>query len=376
MARIALVGPSWPYRGGIAHFQTGMQRALEGAGHDVSAVTFRRQYPELLFPGTTQFDPGPPPRGLEPAAQLLDSVNPLSWPAAARFVAERADVAVLSYWMPFLGPAIGTVARGLRKRGVTTLAVVHNAIPHERKPGDLALGRYALRDLDGAIALSESVEADLKTLGLEAPIHRIEHPVYSGFGDSVPKAKARTLLGLEADAPVFLFFGFIRRYKGLHVLLEAWANVRRRLPAAQLVIAGEFYADEAETRATVADLEGVRLEADYIPDSRVPLYFGAADVVVQPYVSATQSGVAQIAFHFGRPVITSDVGGLAEIIGDDAGLVVPPDDASALEDAMVRFVEDDLEAELSRGVERQRDRFSWDRLVDAVEGLAGVGQEG
>ena len=376
MARIALVGPSWPYRGGIAHFQTGTQRALEGAGHDVSAVTFRRQYPDLLFPGTTQYDPGPPPRGLEPAAQLLDSVNPLSWDATACFVADRADVAVLSYWMPFLAPAIGTVARGLRRRGVTTLAVVHNAIPHERKPGDLALGRYALRGLDGIVALSESVQADLGRLGLEADVRRIEHPVYSGFGAPVPRAEARAALGLEDGAPVFLFFGFIRRYKGLHVLLEAWRGVQRRLPDARLVVAGEFYADEDETRAAVADLERVRLDADYIPDDRVPLYFGAADVVVQPYVSATQSGVAQIAFHFGRPMITSDVGGLAEIVGADAGLVVPPGDASALEGAMVRFVEDGLEAELSRGVERQRDRFSWDRLVEAIEDLAGLGQGG
>lgn len=372
MARIALVGPSWPYRGGIAHFQTGMQRAFEAAGHDTAAVTFRRQYPESLFPGTTQFDPGPPPPDLEPAAQLLDSVNPLSWPATARFIADRADVAVLSYWMPFLAPMTGVLSRSLQGRGVTVVGVVHNAIPHERRPGDLALGRYALRGLEGAVALSESVEADLQTLGLEVETRRVEHPVYSGFGEPVPKTDARAALSLEDDGPVFLFFGFIRRYKGLHVLLEAWPGVRRWLPTARLVIAGEFYADEAETRARIADLEGVILEADYIPDERVPLYFGAADAVVQPYVSATQSGVAQIAFHFGRPVITSDVGGLAEVVGDDAGLVVPPNDASALEAALVRFIEDGLEAELSSGAEGRRERFSWGRLVGALEDVAGL----
>lgn len=374
-SRIALLGPTWPYRGGIAHFSASLGRTLATRGHEVQSVTFRRQYPEALFPGKSQFDEGPPPPDLPLAAQLLDTLNPLSWTRTARFIARSgAEVAVLMYWMPFLAPALGTVARRLRRRGVTVLSIVHNAIPHERRPGDLVLGRYALGACDGLIAMSETVRADLGRLAPTVPTQIVPHPVYDTFGDPLPKADAREALGLPLDAPVFLFFGFIRRYKGLHVLLDAMHRVQERVPSARLVVAGEFYADEDALRAQAADLgDAVRFDADYIPDERVALYFSAADAVVQPYVTATQSGVAQIAFHFERPVVTTDVGGLAEAVPDgEAGLVVPPEDPAALADALVQFVEDgDLAERLAVGVRRQRDLTSWDRLAEAIEDLAG-----
>ena len=239
------------------------------------------------------------------------------------------------------------------------------------------LSRYALRAADGLIGMSDKVAADLDVLGVTAPVRVVPHPVYNGFGDPVEASKARAALGLAGDGPVFLFFGFIRRYKGLHVLLDAMRSVHERVPTARLVVAGEFYADEADLRAQAGPLgDAIRLDAGYIPDDRVGLYFSAADAVVQPYVTATQSGVAQIAFHFGRPVITTDVGGLAEIVPDgEAGLVVPPEAPDALADALVRFVEDDLSARLADGVRRQRDRYSWDRLAEAVETL-GAAPEG
>lgn len=372
MARITLIGPAWPYRGGIAHFQASMARALMARGHDVSAVTFSRQYPELLFPGTTQFDDGPAPTDLPAAPRLIDSVAPWTWSRTAQHIADgAAEVAVFQVWMPFLGPAFGVIARRLRKRGVTVIAVVHNAIPHERRPGDRGLSRYGLSACDGLVVLSDQVREDLNTLGLTMPVRQRAHPAYDTFGDSTPKAEARAALGLPAGAPVFLFFGFIRRYKGLHVLLDAWADVRRRVPEAVLVVAGEFYADEAALRAQIAGLEGVRLDADYIPDDRVGLYVSAADAVVQPYVTATQSGVAQIAFHFERPVITTDVGGLAEIVPDgEAGLVVPPEDPAALADALVRFVEEGLGERMVEGVRRAKERTSWASVAEAVEELA------
>ena len=373
MPTITLVGPSWPYRGGIAHFQTALHRALADRGHEVGEVTFRRQYPAALFPGKTQLDDGPPPPDLAPADRLLDSLNPLTWRPAARTIAERSDAAVLAYWMPFFGPMTGVLARALRQRGVRVVGLVHNAIPHERRPGDLALGRFALRACDGLIALSDQVGADAARLAPGVDVRVEQHPVYD-FGEPVERGEARAALGLPSDAPVFLFFGFVRRYKGLHVLLSAWPRVTERFPDARLVVAGEFYADEADLRAQAAGLAGVRFDADYIPDARVPLYFGAADAVVQPYVSATQSGVAQIAFHFGRPVMTTDVGGLAEAVPDGvAGLVVPPDDPTALADALVRFAsEPGLAERLAEGVRQQRDRFSWGRLAEAVEELAGL----
>lgn len=280
---------------------------------------------------------------------------------------------MLMVWMPFFAPMLGVIARRLRKRGVCVLAVVHNAIPHERRPGDRSLTRWLLRACDGLLAMSEQVEADIRRLGVSVPTVRVPHPVYDGFGDAMPRANARALLDLPADAPVFLFFGFIRPYKGLDILLDAWAEVVRKIPEAVLVVAGEFYADEDALRAQAAALgNSVRLDADYIPDNRVGLYFSAADAVVQPYRTATQSGVAQIAFHFGRPVITTDVGGLAEIVPDGvAGLVVPPEDPAALAQALIRFHTARLGETLEGGVAVERQRYTWDRLAQALEELAG-----
>ena len=370
MAQIALVGPAWPYRGGIAHFQRSLAGALGARGHRVSEVTFSRQYPDLLFPGTTQLDDGPPPDA--PAARLVDSLGPLSWRRTVRHLADHAEVAVMSYWMPFLAPSFGVIARGLRKRNVRVVGLVHNAVPHERRPGDRALSRFALGACDGLVVLSDEVRADVARLGVSAPVRQAEHPPYDVFGDAVPRDEARRALGLPPRAPVFLFFGFVRRYKGLHVLLDAWAEVLRHVPEARLVVAGEFYADEDGLRAQAAPFgEAVRFDADYIPDRRVGLYMSAADAVVQPYLTATQSGVAQIAFQFGRPVITTDVGGLAEVVPDgEAGLVIPPGDARALADALVRFVQAGLGETLAQGAARQRERTSWARVAEAVESLA------
>jgi glycosyltransferase involved in cell wall biosynthesis len=252
---------------------------------------------------------------------------------------------------------------------------VHNAVPHERRPGDLALGRYALGACDGLVVMSDRVRADLDRLGVSVPVRQAAHPVCDGFGPPVPQGEARRRLGLPTGAPVFLFFGFVRRYKGLHVLLDAFGDVVRRVPAARLVVAGEFYADEEALRAQAAPLgAAVRFDAGYIPDEQIAPYFCAASAVVQPYVSATQSGVAQIAFHYGRPVVTTDVGGLAETVPDgEAGLVVPPEDPPALADALVRFVEEGLGERLAAGVRRERERHSWGRLLGAVEDLLGVG---
>ena len=337
-------------------------------------MTFSRQYPERLFPGKTQLDPGPAPPDLPRAHPLVDSMGPRSWWRTARHVADGgADAFVFMHWMPFFGPAFGTIARRLRRRGVPSVAVVHNALPHERRPGDRALTRYALGACRGLVVLSDGVRADTDTLGLGIPVVRTDHPSYDVFGPAVPQIDARAALGLPARAPVFLFFGFIRRYKGLHVLLDAMARVRARVPEAQLVVAGEFYADEAALRAKIDALGGaVRLDARYVPDAEVGRYVCACDAVVQPYVSATQSGVAQIAFHFERPVITTDVGGLAETVPDGvAGLVVPPNDADALAGALVRFVEERLGARLREGVRRERARTGWDAVAAAVEAAAG-----
>lgn len=378
---VALVGPFYPYRGGIVHFLETMYHGLRARGHAVSAATFTRQYPELLFPGKTQYETTPPAHPI-PAPRLLDTVNPVTWLATARHLARQApDAVVFKYWMPFFAPAFGTIARRLRRRGTRVFAVVDNAIPHERRPGDLALSRYFLKACDGCIVMSESVERDLARLGVDVPVRRIAHPIYDIFGAGIPRREARSRLGLPESAPVLLFFGFIRRYKGLQVLLDAMPRVVAALPDVRLVVAGEFYEDEAPYRRQIDDLrlgEHVRLHADYIANEDVPQYFSAADLVVQPYVSATQSGVAQIAYQFDRPLVVTDVGGLAEIVPDGrAGLVVPPEDPAALAAAIVRFFEDGMAERLTAGVMEEKKKYSWDRLYEALEALmAGDDAEG
>ncbi|MEM8600316.1 MAG: glycosyltransferase [Bacteroidota bacterium] len=374
--RIALVGPAPPYRGGIAHFLVSTAKRLRGRGHAVEVVTFTRQYPELLFPGKTQYAESEPANDGPQAMRLLDSIGPRSWWRTARHLrAWQPDVVVFMQWMPFFAPAFGTVARQVRKDGARVLAVVHNALPHEPRPGDHALMRYLLRAVDGLVVLSDSVRSDLARLGVDetqTPVRQVRHPVYDHFGDPLPQAEARRRLSLPHDAPVLLFFGFVRAYKGLGVLLDAMPKVLERVPEARLVVAGEFYEDEAAYRERAAVLgDAVRFDADYIPDAEVATYFSAADVVVQPYRSATQSGVAQIAFHFARPVVTTDVGGLAETVPNgEAGLVVPPEAPKALAAALVRFFEDDLGDTLAAGVRRERARYSWDHLLDALEALS------
>lgn len=370
--RWALLGPMWPYRGGIAHFSAALARALVARGHEVRPLTFRRQYPDRLFPGTSQFEDGPPPEGVPAASRLLDTLSPASWRRTARAVtAWPADVLVVPYWMAFFAPALGAVARLARRRGVRVLTVVHNAIGHEPRPGERALARWALGASDALVTLSPAVTADVRALGVSVPVVETRHPIYD-FGRPVGRDEARRALGLPPDAPTLLFFGFVRRYKGLHVLLDAMPRVLAAHPDARLVVAGEFYADEDALREQAAALgPAVRFDAHYISDGAIATYFGAADAVVQPYVSATQSGVAQIARHFGRPLVTTRVGALADDVRDgETGLVVPPDDPAALADALVRLFGDGLAERLADGVRAEGRRTGWDDVAALLERLA------
>lgn len=370
---IALVGPLYPYRGGIAHFLGEMHQGLAARGHQVTAVTFTRQFPALLFPGQTQFETTPVSHTL-PIERLIDTINPVSWLKTARLIKrQNPDAVIFHYWMPFFAPAFGTIARRLKGQGIRIIAVVHNAIPHERRPGDYVLGRYFLNACDQLMVMSDAVEKDLGVLDVSVPRTRFEHPIYDVFGETLSMPEARLKLGLNPKAPTALFFGFIRRYKGLMNLLACLPQVVRALPGLQLIVAGECYEDDAAYRDFAAEngLEDVvHWHLKYIPSDEVNTYFSAADVVVQPYISATQSGVAQIAYHFDRPLIVTDVGGLAEFVPDGkAGLVVPPDDNEALGHALIRFFEDDLGPHLQAGVREEKKKYSWDRLYEAVESL-------
>ena len=375
--RLALLGPFAPYRGGIAHFHGALADALEARGHGVLRLSFRRQYPALLFPGTSQMEPpasGGPPAGAAPeAARVLDTLSPLSWRRATREVrAWGAEAAVFPYWMSFFAPMWGRIVRGLAP-GVPSVGLVHNAIGHEPRPGERALARYVLGRCAGLVTLSERVARDVEALGLGGiPSVRAAHPAYRQFGAPLAREDARAALGLPPEAPVLLFFGFVRAYKGLSVLLDALPAVRQRLPEARLVVAGEFYDDRGPYDEQIARLglgAAVRIEDGYAPAERVRLLFSAADLVVQPYVSATQSGVAQVAFGLGRPVLTTDVGGLAEAVGA-GGIVVPPGDPGPLADAAVRFFrEEGLRQRLEAGARALGEAGGWDAVAEAVEAL-------
>lgn len=370
--RIRFVGALPPYRGGISHFTQRTALGMRERGHEVEGITFSRQYPSFLFPGKSQVAPveGDELR----ASRWIDTLNPWSWWQCARRLREDApDAVVFNYWMPFFAPAYGSIARGIASRVPARLCIAHNAIPHESRPGDRALTRWFLRSCDAFLALSREVEADLRELGAPGPVVYSPHPIYDVFGEGVDRSVARQELGIDPQAPVVLFFGYVRPYKGLDVLLDAFHLARQTRPDLKLMVVGEFYAGETETRAKLRELgleDGVRLVADYVPNEQVPLWFSACDVVAQPYLSATQSGVAQVAYQFERPVILTDVGGLAEIVPHErAGFVVPPRDPEALAAALVRFFEEDWAERLTAGVREERRRFAWEPFFERVEEL-------
>lgn len=374
--RIAVIGPVHPYRGGIAHFTEMTVTGLMERGHEVIPISFSRQYPEVLFPGKTQFEPDDgAPVGVREAPRLLDSLNPVSWIRTAKHVGSKTpDVVLFQYWMPYFAPAYGTVARLLRWGGIPCAAVVHNALPHERHIGDACLSRFFLQACEGHVVMSDAVAEDLRRLRRpDAAVRRIEHPVYERFGEPVPTEEARAALDLPSDSPVLLFFGFVREYKGLHVLLEALPQILETVPDLHLVVAGESYDDPERYRRLIREHDvdtRVHWYDEYIPSDDVPTFFCAADLVVQPYVSATQSGVAQIATHFEVPMIVTDVGGLAETVPhEEVGFVVPPENPSALATSVVRFFQEEWSDRLVDGVRSLKRRQHPDRLFEAVEDL-------
>ena len=377
--RIALVGPVHPWRGGIAQYLGLLGESLMPRA-EVRGVTFTRQYPGFLFPGESQRDPkAEPPRF--PVSARLDSIAPWSWRATARALEAFAPgLVLLKWWLPFFGPAFASAVGPLRDRGTKVVLVCDNLVPHERRPFDGPFTGWMLRNSDGYLVMSESVERDLDRLKPGAPHRRVLHPLYAQFDRGrFTRASARERLGLDGEVAVF--FGYVRHYKGLDVLLDAWPRVRAERPAT-LVVAGEFYEDAAPYRAQVervnaaagtaagaagAPGDAVRLLDRYLPDDEVEALFKAADVVVLPYRSATQSGVTHVAYALGVPVITTDVGGLSETVRPDVtGLVVPPADPAALAQAIVRFFRDRMGPRLREGVAALQAEHSWSVLADRV----------
>ncbi|ALD20417.1 glycosyltransferase [Hymenobacter sp. DG25A] len=372
--KVVIIGPAYPLRGGLATYNERLARAFREAGDEVRLVTFSLQYPDFLFPGQTQFSTEAGPADLDIEVSI-NSINPLSWlRVGEKLRREKPDLVIFRFWLPFMGPALGFIARRIRRnRHTRIVAITDNVIPHEKRPGDRPLTRYFLSACHGFVTMSRAVLADLRLLHFKQPARYQPHPLYDNFGPLKSKAEALRALGLDEKFGYLLFFGFIRAYKGLDILLEAFADERlARLPV-KLIVAGEYYEDSAPYEELIQKYNlGSRLvrATDFIPNEKVVDYFCAADMVVQPYKNATQSGVSQIAYHFERPMLVTDVGGLAELIPNgEVGYVVKPT-PKAIADALVDFYEHQREAEFTTGVWERKKQFSWSEMVHALKDVA------
>jgi glycosyltransferase involved in cell wall biosynthesis len=371
--KIVLVGPAHPLRGGLATFNERLIREYRNHGQDAFIYTFSLQYPSLLFPGKTQLSSEPAPENI-PIFIKVNSINPFNWIKVGLDLRRRKpDMVIVKYWMPFMAPCFGTICRIIKSNKHTRIiTIIDNLIPHEKRIGDRLLSAYWIGSVDGCIAMSRSVLDDLETFDSRKPKLYCPHPLYDNFGASITREEALTQLHLDQTFRYILFFGFIRDYKGLDLLLEAFADVRFRGMKLKLLVAGEFYCDpkpylEIINRHHLQDQ--VIMSNDFIPDSKVLNYFCAADLVVQPYKSATQSGVTQIAYHFNKPMIITDVGGLAEFVPNEkVGYVVNPD-STAIAAAIIRFFAEGKEAEFSANAAIEKKKYSWGNMVDAIDKL-------
>ena len=375
--KIVIVGTAYPLRGGIAHYNAILYRHLS-ARHSVDIVTFTRQYPSIFFPGKTQDEKGGHESAV-PTEQLIDSINPWTWYTAAKAISQKKpDLLIFKYWMPFFAPCFGTIARLVKRwTGAKVLFICDNVIPHERRIGDTALTRYAFAAVDSFVVQSAAVEKELQAFHPQARYELVPHPVYEIFGSLMPKEQARRELGIR-DERVILFFGYVRRYKGLHILLDAMPAILESVNV-KLLVVGEFYDDEQKYRQQIAEKnlgERVFVHSDYVPNEEVSRYFSAADVVVLPYVSATQSGIVQIAYQFDKPVIATDVGGLAEVVlNERTGFIVKPEAPDEVANAVIRFYEEGREPEFVHNVSVEKKKYSWENLVQAIERLTGAEEQ-
>lgn len=365
---ITLLGPAHPYRGGLAIIMQTMARVFQREGHRVDLKTFSVQYPQWLFPGKSQFVDTPAPADLR-IERCVSTVNPFNWLRMGRRIRrERPDIVLLKYWTPFMAPCFGTIARLARRNGHTRfLCQIDNVEPHEHHFFDRWFNRWFLGAVDGFVYMSEQVHRELEAY-TDAPALFSPHPRFESYGEPIDRAEACRRLGLDPQRRYALFFGLIRDYKGLDWLLEAWAKLRAegRIGAEwRLVVAGECYTDPETYRRTIERCgltEEVAFHDRFIPDEEVKAYFSAADFLVLPYKSATQSGVTQIAYQFRLPVIVTRVGGLAEIVPDGAvGYVCPPS-PEGVADAIARIADPAVLARFRTNMEEERKRFSWEEM--------------
>ena len=369
--KIAIIGPAYPYRGGIAAFNERLAREFQSGGHEVDLYTFTLQYPGFLFPGKTQYVEGPAPEDLN-IERCLNSTNPFNWRDVARTISrQHYDLALFAYWMSFFAPCYSAIARRLKK--TKCIALVHNMMPHEKSLLDRVFPPSFVKTMDGFVALSKSVLDDVTKIDKhQKPKAWSPHPIYDHYGPVEPRETALERLGLDPQYRYLLFFGLVRAYKGLDWLIEAFADERLRKYPLRLLVAGEFY-DDKEPYLKAIQSYGLGNEIivrdAFIPDHEVKDYFNAADIVVQPYKSGTQSGVTQVAYHFVKPMLVTNVGGLDEIVPNGkVGYAVSPD-ARSIADALVDFFKNERLEEFRMNMLNEKEKYSWPKLVEAIFSL-------
>jgi len=372
--KIIILGSAHPLRGGgIATFNERLANAFIQEGHDVQIFSFSLQYPSFLFPGTSQFTSEPAPVDLS-IHSCINSINPFNWIKVGNLIKKiQPDLVVVRYWLPFMGPCLGTILRRIKKNKTTQIVcIADNIIPHEPKPGDQIFTKYFVKPVDAFITMSEKVKEDLLVFAPNKPTVFIPHPLYDNFGEKISKELARKYLNIELDEKIILFFGFIRKYKGLDILLDSIKILQRANPSIKLLIAGEFYEEEKLYKEQIEKLgieQQLILRTNFISDNEVKYYLCASDLIVQPYRSATQSGVTPLAYHFEIPMIVTNVGGLPALVPDNkVGLIAEPTAASIAE-KIIQFFKTGEQHYLPYLVEEKK-KYSWSKMVDAIMSIA------
>jgi glycosyltransferase involved in cell wall biosynthesis len=370
--KIIIIGPAYPLRGGgIATFNERLAKEFINEGFDTTIYTFSYQYPGFLFPGTTQYSTEPAPEGI-PIKIKINSINPFNWIKVGNEIKKiKPDIVVVRYWMPFMAPCLGTILRRIKKSNHTRIiCIADNIFPHEKIPGEKILTKYFIKPVDGFITMSEKVLSDLHQFSKNKPAQFIPHPLYDNFGEIISKEEAREKLRISSDDKVILFFGFIRKYKGLDILLNAikLLNSESKIENLKLLIAGEFYDDEKNYLQLLND-PGIKnhliLHTHFISNSEVKYYLCAADCVVQPYRSATQSGVTPLAYYFEVPMIVTNVGGLPSLVPDKkVGLIAEPN-AENIAHKIAEYFELG-ENHFLPFLKEEKKKYSWKIMVDSI----------
>lgn len=374
---VIIIGPAHPLRGGgITTFNERLARQFQNEGHQTSIYSFSLQYPGFLFPGKSQFTDAPAPKDLDIHSRI-NSVNPFNWLSVGNEIKKiKPDIVIVRYWIPLMGPCLGTILRIIKQNKHTRIiCIADNIIPHEKRIGDKPFTQYFIKPVDAFIAMSEKVLSDLRLFTTTKKALLVPHPLYDNFGEKISKAAARKALGIGHEELVVLFFGFIRKYKGLDILLDAMHEIQHSKINNQnikLLIAGEFYEDRKVYDEQIANLgikDNLILHTNFIPDSEVKKYMCAADVVIQPYRHATQSGVTPLAYHFEVPMIVTHVGGLPAMVPDNkVGLVAEPTAASLAAKILEYF--DKGENHFLPHLLEEKKKFSWTKMAESILELA------